>query len=815
MEAWLTTLFSCTLTTGLITLILLALLPVLSRRYKKGTLYLLLVICMVSFLIPWRPRLITQAPAVSMPILPAKTVSARDLPAYTARPADLPLMTGAVRTTAQPVRETQPARPSAPDLALLLTALWASGAAAVLIYGIFGYVRIRRLLRRWREPPNAHTLDLYAETARAAGVGRLPALYVCPAVVSPLAAGLIRPVICLPADKYRDEDLRLILKHELVHVARGDLYVKWLTLFACALHWMDPVCWLLRGALNEYAEISCDERVMNGADGDERIRYSETIIAAIRPERVRSFGLTTGFEGGLKRMKRRIKSIMDNSTKRLGMALAALAIALTLVAGSAANLSIRAEEKTLPGLPDNYRDEPDEHFDAGYPAWTGGGAYGSAPVYNGPDDPGWPAAIYAPGLPIVITGRKWRQEHLPGVTGDGSMVWLECEITTGEGISGAWIPDRFVAWDDPGKVDLPEAELSGEGSFVGLYAHITDASPADTLEKGTVVGVISCQPGWWQVAVGNKTGYIREGELRAAAPVYAAFHPDYADGYDRWRLGYLNYYDQYYSWFEGMSARYGSHDFWDNELKALDTRMKIEYGLIEKGDTAFYIPEADDLTGEEALKLARGLVGDDGSADENGVPRYAWQVYFRADYEESDEPYWWVRGWASKKNDEDVLVTLDRRTGAQRGEIGRFPNMSDRAYNEIALCILYGEQRYLWPMAVREAQFPEEYPALAPGQPDENEIIGIALTALENAYGAERRLEVEQKFSMYADRQRRTVTLDETAREYVLWTVRFINMAPGQVEQITAQFDADGAQYGAFIDEFYGEPENFAPEGNG
>ena len=51
MEAWLTPLISGAAGMSVLTLLLLAALPLLSRRYRQSTLYGLLILCLLGFLI--------------------------------------------------------------------------------------------------------------------------------------------------------------------------------------------------------------------------------------------------------------------------------------------------------------------------------------------------------------------------------------------------------------------------------------------------------------------------------------------------------------------------------------------------------------------------------------------------------------------------------------------------------------------------------------------------------------------------------------------------------------------------------------------
>ena len=89
MSPWLRPLLNGMLGMTALTLLVLALLPALAKRYRQRTLYGLLIICLLGFLIPWRP-LVTPRPAmtVTLPdeaarrLRPRRTVNGRVLPCF-------------------------------------------------------------------------------------------------------------------------------------------------------------------------------------------------------------------------------------------------------------------------------------------------------------------------------------------------------------------------------------------------------------------------------------------------------------------------------------------------------------------------------------------------------------------------------------------------------------------------------------------------------------------------------------------------------------------------------------------------------------
>lgn len=101
-------------------------------------------------------------------------------------------------------------------------------------------------------------------------------VYQIPGINLSFNIGILRPVIILQ-NEYDDEDLKLILKHELIHMRRGDLLVNMMLELVNCLHWFNPMIYLLESEINSVCEMSCDERVTEGFDSDECTFYAKVI----------------------------------------------------------------------------------------------------------------------------------------------------------------------------------------------------------------------------------------------------------------------------------------------------------------------------------------------------------------------------------------------------------------------------------------------------------------------------------------------------------------------------------------------------------
>lgn len=217
-----------------------------------------------------------------------------------------------------------------------------AGAAAFLLYQGVSYALFRRTVHRWkRDVSRADYAAMLSDTARDLGVSA-PEMIVCEAISTPAVTGLLRPRLLLPHEHYDVQELRYILRHELCHLKRRDMLLKLVLLAANAMHWFNPVVYLMLRQADEDIELACDSAATDGLELPERAAYSRTLLAAVQSS-VRALPATTCFGGTVERLKRRITNVLGAQKKR-GLGVVALVLALTLTAGCAVSWGERAQK---------------------------------------------------------------------------------------------------------------------------------------------------------------------------------------------------------------------------------------------------------------------------------------------------------------------------------------------------------------------------------------------------------------------------------------------------------------------------------------
>ncbi|MDA0768292.1 MAG: M56 family metallopeptidase [Verrucomicrobia bacterium] len=147
--------------------------------------------------------------------------------------------------------------------------LWIVG----FLFAAFRMTRDYCALRRWFsassecEDPTLHAL--LKDCRSQLGLDRNIPIHLCPGQGSPCIAGLLHPVLYLPETSrfWSGQTLRMVLLHELGHLARRDLWTALAARLTCLVHWFNPLVWWLRRHLLAQCEYACDARVIAaGAD---------------------------------------------------------------------------------------------------------------------------------------------------------------------------------------------------------------------------------------------------------------------------------------------------------------------------------------------------------------------------------------------------------------------------------------------------------------------------------------------------------------------------------------------------------------------
>jgi len=305
------------------------------------------------------PALPYVLPAVDVPI-PERWRSAS--PGSSSNPEVVPATPLPVNVHAQSVRDESVVLPAARTTRplqtarwfvniqprLLLIIAWAFGTCVALALLGVSLLRVRALDRSARPCTDEEWERAAASIAARAGA-MMPRLRFSNRIDTPMAGGLTRPTIYLPASAARwpAERRDIVLAHELAHLARRDPLRHIAARAAVALYWFHPLAWVAAADASIAREQACDEAVL--ALGTRPSSYAQVLLdfAESQASPLRSLAALPIVERSL--LEHRLMAILahDSGVSRPRPLIAAFTIAMVALALGAARPSAAVRSSQL------------------------------------------------------------------------------------------------------------------------------------------------------------------------------------------------------------------------------------------------------------------------------------------------------------------------------------------------------------------------------------------------------------------------------------------------------------------------------------
>jgi beta-lactamase regulating signal transducer with metallopeptidase domain len=231
------------------------------------------------------PKFVLAANPVAAAPMPPPAVASAAAPVFTPAPLPLPLP--------PVVKAVVPGPVWWPGL------LWLGGAFVIL-----GRVAVAQMLfislRRRRPAPARGDLHERADAIlQRLAVRRKIRVLQSPGLTGPLAFGILRPSVGLPADfaaKFSRAEQDAMLAHELAHLAAHDPLWYLLADVGSAALWWQPLAWWARRRLHRASELAADEAASIFPDGPAAL--AGCLVTLGKQMTQRPAGSWMGVEGG-------------------------------------------------------------------------------------------------------------------------------------------------------------------------------------------------------------------------------------------------------------------------------------------------------------------------------------------------------------------------------------------------------------------------------------------------------------------------------------------------------------------------------------
>ena len=162
--------------------------------------------------------------------------------------------------------------------------IWILGVFLTIVYRVCTYKNfVKGINAGCVAVTDRRLLCKSAEIQTRLGIIREVPLYENASINTPMLIGFRKPQIILPSNLVvemdgGENDIRLILHHELIHYKRRDIWYKWLFQAALCVHWFNPLLYLFNRIFNVDCELACDEAVMALLSEEGRRIYGNVLL---------------------------------------------------------------------------------------------------------------------------------------------------------------------------------------------------------------------------------------------------------------------------------------------------------------------------------------------------------------------------------------------------------------------------------------------------------------------------------------------------------------------------------------------------------
>jgi beta-lactamase regulating signal transducer with metallopeptidase domain len=131
--------------------------------------------------------------------------------------------------------------------------------------------------------------------------------------------GIVHPTVVLQRFAYvknaMEKELNDILRHELTHYRRKDIFYKWFVVVATSLHWFNLLMVCIRWEVGRACELSCDEAIISSISAAEKRQYGNTMLTFSATKKYPAGIPATTLSEGKAELKERLVSIMKYKKK--------------------------------------------------------------------------------------------------------------------------------------------------------------------------------------------------------------------------------------------------------------------------------------------------------------------------------------------------------------------------------------------------------------------------------------------------------------------------------------------------------------------
>ncbi|MBQ8298983.1 MAG: DUF4825 domain-containing protein [Clostridia bacterium] len=143
------------------------------------------------------------------------------------------------------------------EITEILMLVWIAGSSGMILYALLSYFKLKKTVRfAVKGDGNYYETDM---------------------ISTPCVLGIIKPKIYLTLNLTENEK-KYILTHENTHIKRKDYFTKLIAYTILAIHWVNPISWVLFKMFVNDLEMLCDEESLKKLGEKNKVGYMESLV---------------------------------------------------------------------------------------------------------------------------------------------------------------------------------------------------------------------------------------------------------------------------------------------------------------------------------------------------------------------------------------------------------------------------------------------------------------------------------------------------------------------------------------------------------
>jgi beta-lactamase regulating signal transducer with metallopeptidase domain len=216
----------------------------------------------------------------------------------------------------------------------LIFYVWIIGTIFVLISNIYKQIMFYKKMKNIKyKIEDEYIINTLEKEKQDLNIKRNINMFKVNGLSSPALIGFINHKIILPNKDYNQEEIKWILRHELIHFKRKDNLLKLLLMIASAIHWFNPLVKILNKYFKEQCELSCDEKVVEKFSIEEVKSYALVLVNSLRYKNtLKSTFFSSQFNNDeIKLIKSRVEKILDSNRYKNGTSISIFIVMIAVI----------------------------------------------------------------------------------------------------------------------------------------------------------------------------------------------------------------------------------------------------------------------------------------------------------------------------------------------------------------------------------------------------------------------------------------------------------------------------------------------------